>query len=347
MKRHFIITSAVLFAVTLATNFSCSNSPDPVKPVPSTPQVGDVKLGFSAWPGWFPWQVAQEKELFQTNKVSVSLKWFDNYVDSISALNDGKIDANSQTLGDTVSSIAAGKDLVVVLTNDNSTGNDQIIINENIKSVKDLKGKKVAVEAGTVDHFLLVLALKRAGMDIKDVQLVPLETSKAAAAFAAGTVDATAVFAPFTTTALKRPGSRALFSSKDFPGAISDHLVFTRKFVSEHPDKVQAVVDTWFATLNHINSGANKAEDDAIMAKRAGVSMAEYKDYLDGTKIFDAEQNLDAFRPGKDNTYLPTAAVESGKFLFENGLIKTKVDTSKMFDDRFVKAHIEKAKKGV
>jgi NitT/TauT family transport system substrate-binding protein len=339
-----MVTSAILFAFTLSATFGCSNS-EQVKPAVPIPQAGDVKLGFSAWPGWFPWQVAQEKEIFQANKVGVNLKWFDNYVDSIAALNDGKIDGNSQTLGDTVSSIAAGKDLVIVLTNDNSTGNDQIIINEKIKSVKDLKGKKVAVEEGTVDHFLLVLALKRAGMSIKDVQLVPLETSKAAAAFAAGTVDATAVFAPFTTTALKRPGSKALFSSKDFPGAISDHLVFTRKFVSQHPEKVQAIVDTWFDTLHHMNSGRNKAEDDAIMAKRAGVSMAEYNDYLDGTKIFDSEQNIEAFKPGKDNTYLPTAAIESSNFLFENGLIKTKVDTSKMFDDRFVKAHVEKTRK--
>jgi NitT/TauT family transport system substrate-binding protein len=343
MKRSFVITSALLFTLSLSTTFGCSNNaPDSVKPAAPTPQASDVKLGFSAWPGWFPWQVAQEKELFQSNKIGVNLKWFDSYVDSISALNDGKIDANSQTLGDTVSSIAAGKDLVVVLTNDNSTGNDQIIINEKIKSIKELKGKKVAVEEGTVDHFLLALALNKAGMTIKDVQLVPLETSKAAAAFAAGTVDATAVFAPFTTTALKRPGSRVLFSSKDFPGAISDHLVFTRKFVSEHPEKVQAVVDTWFDTLKHIGLGMNKAEADTIMAKRAGVSMAEYKDYLDGTKIFDVEQNLEAFKPGKDNTYLNIAAVESGKFLFENGLIKTKVDTSKMFDDRFIKAHAAK-----
>jgi NitT/TauT family transport system substrate-binding protein len=72
-------------------------------------------------------------------------------------------------------------------------------------------GKKVAAEQGTVDHFLLVLALKRVGMTMKDIQFMPLETSKAAAAFAAGKVDAAAVYAPFTTTALKRPGSRELW----------------------------------------------------------------------------------------------------------------------------------------
>jgi NitT/TauT family transport system substrate-binding protein len=341
MNRRSILTSSLLFLLSFSTIAGCSNSNTPTKSVP-TPQATDVKLGFSAWPGWFPWQVAQEKEIFASSKIGVSLKWFDNYADSITALNDGTIDANSQTLADTITSIANGKDLVVVLTNDNSTGNDKIIISEQLKSAKDLKGKKVAAEEGTVDHFLLVQALKNVGMTMKDIQFVPMETSKAADAFVAGQVDAVAVFAPFTTKALKRPGSRELFSSKDFPGSISDHLVFTRKFVNEHPEKVQAVVDSWFATLKHISLNMNKQAAEAIMAKRAGVSIAEYQEYGDGTKIFDVEAGLEAFKPGKDNTSLPQAAIATNKFLFENKLIKTQVDVSKIFDDRFVKAYAAK-----
>ncbi|AFY96440.1 ABC transporter substrate-binding protein [Chamaesiphon minutus] len=344
MKRRSILISSSIFLLSLVVTVGCNNSPTSQPKATVSPQPGDVKLGFSAWPGWFPWQVAQEKEIFGRSKVGVNLKWFDSYVDSITALNNGSIDANSQTLADTISSIASGNDLVVVLTNDNSTGNDKIIISEQIKSVKDLKGKKVAAEEGTVDHFLLVQALKRVNMTMKDIQFVPLETSKAADAFVAGQVDAAAVFAPFTTKALKRPGSRELFSSKDFPGSISDHLVFTRKFVKEHPDKVQAVVDSWFATLGHINRGLYRDEADQIMAKRAGVSMAEYKDYLDGTKIFSLEDNLEAFKPGTDTTSLPRAAAEANKFLFENKLIKTQVDVSKIFDDRFVKAYAAKTR---
>ncbi len=344
MKRRSLIATAILFSISLSTIVGCSN-PSSERNSSLTPKASDLKLGFSAWPGWFPWQVTQDKGLFQKNKLGVDLKWFDSYVDSITALNTGNLDANSQTLMDTISSIATGKDLVIVLTNDNSTGNDKIITSDKIKSVKDLKGKKIATEEGTVDHFLLVLALKRVGMTMKDIKLVPLEASKAAAAFAAGKVDAAAVYAPFTTTALKRPGSRELFSSKDFRGAISDHLVFTRKFVTEHPEQVQATVDSWFETLNYIDSN-KKNKDDAklIMAKRAGVSGLEYEEYLDGTKIFTIDQNVETLKPGRDNSYLPTAAVEASKFLFENGFTKTKVNTSKMFDDRFIKAHLAKVR---
>jgi NitT/TauT family transport system substrate-binding protein len=302
-----------------------------------------VRLGFSAWPGWFPWQVAQDMKIFEKNKVAVDLKWFDGYLESINTLTAGKIDANSQTLNDTISAISGGADQVVVLVNDNSTGNDKIIVREGINSIADLKGKKVAAEEGTVDHFLLLLGIKKAGLKPEDINFVPLETGKAAAAFVGGQVDAVGVFAPFTTQALKRPGSKELFSSKEFPGAIPDHLVFTREFVTKNPTQVQAMVDSWFATLDYIK--ANGAKADEIMAKRAGVSLTEYKEYADGTKIFTVADNLKAFQPGKDRTSLSYAAAEMSQFLVDVGLTKTTPDLSKLFDDRFVKAYAAKTKK--
>jgi NitT/TauT family transport system substrate-binding protein len=78
------------------------------------------------------------------------------------------------------------------------------------------------------------------------------------------------------------------------------------------------------------------------MAKRANVSIPEYREYLDGTKIFSIEHNIETFKPGKDNSYLPTAAAEASKFLFDNGFTKTKVNTNKMFDNRFVNAYLAK-----
>ncbi|EKQ70966.1 ABC transporter, substrate-binding protein, aliphatic sulfonates family [Leptolyngbyaceae cyanobacterium JSC-12] len=350
MKLRLPLASLFLFLITLSLTTSCVNPAVYIKTTTETEaaeaaSVGMevVDLGFSAWPGWFPWQVAKEQGIFQKTNAPVELKWFDGYLESISTLTAGQIDANSQTLGDTVSSVAGGADQVVVLVNDNSTGNDKIIVREGIKTVVDLKGKKVAAEEGTVDHFLLLLGLKKAGLKPEDIQFVPLETGKAASAFAAGQVDACAVFAPFTTQALKRSGSRELFSSKDFPGAISDHLVVTRDFVYKHPEQVQALVDAWFATLEYLKR--NQASAYEIMAKRAGVSVAEYKEYADGTRLFTLEENLKAFQPGNDMTSLLYAADEMSKFLMDVGLAKTKPNTTLLFDDRFVKAYAQKQAK--
>ncbi|MBW4574837.1 MAG: ABC transporter substrate-binding protein [Aphanothece sp. CMT-3BRIN-NPC111] len=340
MKIRRLLSLSAVFLLSLFIAVSCTTSPQNSTSGTSdstASKAATIQVGFSVWPGWLPWQVAQEENLFAANKVNADLKWFDGYLDSINALNAGQLDANTQTLNDTISSVAAGSEQVIVLVNDNSTGNDKIIAREGINNIADIKGKTVAVEEGTVDHFLLLLGLKKAGLTQADIKLQPLETGAAAAAFAAGQVDVVGAFAPFTNKALERPGSKELFSSKDFPGAIPDHLVVTRKLIKERPQDVQALVNTWFATLDFIRANQEKAY--AIMAKRAGVTVEEYKKYDAGTKIFSIEDNLKAFSPGNNMTSLAYAAQEINKFLVEAKLAKQPANISEIFDPQFIKAY--------
>jgi NitT/TauT family transport system substrate-binding protein len=323
-----LLAGAVLAAGMLLSSACSGGNGDP-----------KVRLGFSAWPGWFPWQIAAEKGFFKEAGVSVDLVYFESYLDSINALAAGQLDANCQTLNDTISSVAAGSDQVIVLVNDNSTGNDAIIVSEGINAIADLKGKRIGVEVGVVDHYLLVLGLAKAGLSASDVQLVNLETGAAAAAFAAGQVDAVAVFAPFTTQALSRPGSKVLFSSADFPGAISDHLVVSRKLLKERPEAVQGLVDAWFLTLDWM--ARNPEEALKILSKRAGVSPEEYRAYDAGTTIFTLEQNVRAFEPGNDLTSLPYAAKTIQEFLLENRFIEREIDLERLFDASFVRKRME------
>jgi NitT/TauT family transport system substrate-binding protein len=325
---------AIVVSVTLlAAGAACG------KASPATGTTGTkITLAFSAWPGWFPWQVAEEQGLFKANNVNVELKYFDDYLASLTALSTGNVTANSQTLNDTLISISApgAAKQTIVLVNDNSTGNDRIIAREGIKSVADLKGKTVAVEQGTVDHFLLLLALRKAGLTGNDITVKALPTADAAAAFKAGQVDAVGAFAPFTTTALERPGSTAIATSKDFPGAIPDHLVFDAKFVAAHPTEVQAVVKTWFDTLKWISEHKDAAI--AIMAKRAGVSVADYASYDAGTTIFTKEQNLSAFASGSTSANLDYQAAQISDFLVSTGLAPAKPDLAGLFEPKFVQA---------
>jgi NitT/TauT family transport system substrate-binding protein len=294
----------------------------------------NVRLGYSAWPGWFPWAVTDAKGLFGAANVGVKLQWFDGYLDSINALNAGQLDCNSQTLNDTISSIAGGADLQVVLQNDYSTGNDQIIAAQEINTIADLKGKKVAAEEGTVDHYLLLKVLKDGGLKASDITFVPLETGAAAAAFAAGKVDAAGVYAPFTTQALRRPGSKALTTSKEHPGAISDLLVCRREFVEQNPEVIQKVVNAWFATLKLIKE--DPAATLPILVQRSGVSEAEFKAYDAGTTIQTLAQNQANFKPGTTMTSLPYAAEQISAFLVEVGLAKAKPNISTLLNPTFV-----------
>jgi NitT/TauT family transport system substrate-binding protein len=126
MKKRSLLTACLLFLVVMSLAVSCTNPAVYIKTTTEAEAAAvvnskarTINLGFSAWPGWFPWQVAQEQGIFKTKNTTVNLKWFDGYLESISTLAAGQIDANSQTLGDTLSSVAGGADQVVVLVNDN------------------------------------------------------------------------------------------------------------------------------------------------------------------------------------------------------------------------------------
>jgi NitT/TauT family transport system substrate-binding protein len=149
-------------------------------------------------------------------------------------------------------------------------------------------------------------------------------------------VDAVGVFAPFTTTALGLAGSKAVATSKDFPGAIPDHLVFASSFVKDHPTEVQGVVQTWYDTLAWITANPDKAVD--IMAKRGGVSAADYKTYDAGTTIFTRQQNLDAFAAGSTPANLDYQAGQIGDFLLSTGLADEKPSLDGLLEPKFVAA---------
>jgi NitT/TauT family transport system substrate-binding protein len=299
-----------------------------------------LKVGYSAWPGWFPLAVAEKEGIFEQAGVDVELTYFADYISSLDALVAGSIDVNTQTLNDTIFGVAAGSAQRIFLTNDNSTGNDAIICDAAITKIEDLKGKAIAAEPGVVDHFLLLQGLQDAGMTQDDIEFSGLATDAAAAAFAGGQFDCVGVFAPFTTQALARAGSHVLFSSKDHPGAISDHFVATAKVADEHPEALQKLVNAWYLTLAWIADHPDEAT--AIMAEQAAVSPADYATYAEGTTIFDAAKALDSFgdRAG-DPTSLPEMARRINPFLVEAGLTKQEADLTGLFMPELTQAYVD------
>lgn len=338
MKRRQLVSLCLAFVCSLFFTVGCGSAGDEA----SSGGVGGepIVIGYSNWPGWWPWAIAEEEGLFAANNVNVEMQWFDGYIQSMEALAAGQIDGNCQTLNDTIS--FAGDSVngqVAVLVNDNSAGNDKIIVTEDINSVEDLRGKQVAVEEGVVDDFLLSLALEDAGMSRDDVEIVPLETGAAAAAFAAGQVDAVGAFPPFWLTALEREGSKELVTSADFPGAIPDLLVMSQTIVDERPEDVQAIVNTWFDTLAFMEENPERANE--IMARRAGISAEEVAQLEDGTRMFTIEDNLEAFSEGEGIEHMPAAAVEMADFMVSVGFIPEAPALEPILDDQFVKAYAE------
>ncbi|MDQ3305779.1 MAG: ABC transporter substrate-binding protein [Actinomycetota bacterium] len=298
-----------------------------------------IRLGYSAWPGWFPWSVTEAEGLFEEAGVDVELVFFSDYLSSLDAMAAGQIDANSQTLNDTLVSVSAGSQQRVVLVNDNSAGNDAIIVDESIGSIEELAGRTVAAELGVVDHFLLLQGLESVGLSEEDVDFRGLPTDAAAAAFAAGEVDAVGVFAPFTLQALERPGSRVLFDSADFPGTIPDLLVTSPELVEERPDDVQSLVDAWYATLAHLEAEPEDAR--STMASVAGIPPEEYESLEAGTRLFSAEEALAAFSGETLPEGLRPMAEEINGFLVSSGLAEEPAPLDGLFVDTFTADHLE------
>ncbi len=346
MQRQRFLSTCLAFVFGLVAAVGCAgNAPETSSEPTDTPvasaDAAPLVIGYSNWPGWLPWAVAEEKGLFEANGANVELKWFDGYLASMEALAAGQLDGNSQTLNDTISFAAdAANGEVVVLVNDNSAGNDKVIVAEGINSIEDLKGKTVALEEGVVGDFMLTQALEEAGMSREDITIKNLETGAAAASFASGQVDAVAAWPPFWGIALEREGSKELLSSKEYPGAIPDLLVMSQKAVDEQPEQVQAVVNTWFATLDYI--AKNPDESDKIMADRSGVSVEEYKDFEAGTRIFTLEENLEAFSLGNSMKHMPFASEKMNDFMIDVGFIEAgPEDLGAILNDSFVKAYAE------
>ncbi len=261
-------------------------------------QAAPLKIGYSDWPGWVAWEVAIQKGWFKEAGVDVQFEWFD-YVASMDAYAAGKLDAVTVTNGDALVTGANGAKSVMILINDYSNGNDMIVAKPPYKSLKELKGKKIGVELGFVDHLLLLNGLEKAGMKESDVELVNVPTNETPQVLASGDVDAVGAWQPSSGMALKQvPGSKTIYSSADEPGLIYDVLAVNPSSYSAHRAEWAKVAKVWYRVVDYIYDP--KTQDDAvkIMAARVGVKPAEYKPLLAGTHLLTLAEAKAAYVKG-------------------------------------------------
>jgi NitT/TauT family transport system substrate-binding protein len=281
-------------------------------------QAEPLKIGYSDWPGWVAWEVAIQKGWFKEAGVDVKFDWFE-YVPSMEAFAAGKIDAVCMTNGDALVTGATGAPSKAILINDYSNGNDMVIAQPGIKSLKDLKGKKIGVEIGFVDHLLLLKGLEANGMKESDVELVNVPTAETPKALASGDVSAIAAWQPNSGQALKAvPGSTAVYSSADVPGLIYDVLAVSPASLSARAEDWKKVIQVWNKVAAYINDPATQDDAVKIMAARVNLTPEEYKPFLKGTKILTLTEAKKAFEKGEglDSIYGSGAVVD--KFNVDN-----------------------------
>ncbi len=276
----------VILFVSLTTLFSCKEKKEP------------LKIGYSDWPGWIAWDIAISKGWFKEAGVDVDFSWFE-YVPSMDAFASGNIDAVNMTNGDALVTGATGASNVMILVSDYSNGNDMIVAAPGIETMSDLKGKKIGLEVGFVEHLLLNKGLESVGLSESDVELVNVATHQTAQTLASGEVDAIAAWQPNSGEALKEvSGSKPIYTSANVPGLIYDCLAVSPSSLSERREDWAKVVKVWYRVVDFLADPANKAEALEIMSSRAGVTPNEYAYFMKGVKFLSLNEAKQVFAKG-------------------------------------------------
>ena len=297
-----------------------------------------LKVGYSDWPGWVAWQVAIDKGWLKEAGLDVTFQWFD-YSASMDAFTAGKIDANLMTNGDTlVTGAGGGKGIMVMLT-DYSNGNDMIVGKPGVKSLKDLKGKKIGIEVGLVEHLLLLHGLQEAGMKEKDVKLVNAKTNETPQVLASGQVDAIGAWQPISGEAMKGlAGSKPVYTSAKAPGLIYDVLAVSPTSLKARKDDWMKLIKVWDRVVHYIDDP--KTQDDAvkIMSARVGLTPEAYKPLLKGTKLIDVAEGKKIFKKGKGLTSLYGSSDIANDFNVKNEVYKQAQDVNSYIDPSLTEA---------
>jgi NitT/TauT family transport system substrate-binding protein len=303
-----------------------------------------LKIAYSDWPGWVAWEIGVQKKWFEEEGVDVKFMWFD-YVPSMDAYVGGQADAVCMTNGDALVTGATGKPSVGIIINDYSNGNDMIVAAPGIESLKDLKGKKIGVEIGFVDHLLLLKGLESVGMTETDVELVNTPTNETPQVLKSGAVSAIGAWQPNSGQALKAvAGSKPVYTSADAPGLIYDVLYVSAESLETNREDWAKVVKVWYKIVDFLKDDANFDEALRILAGRVSVKPEEYEAFYRGTHILSLEEALKCWKKGNglDSIYGSSTIVDD--FNVKNDVYKENLDVDKYLDPSLTEAYAKSIK---
>jgi len=175
-------------------------------------------------------------------KMGWSVEWTE-FVAGPPILGKGKIDLGYAGVAPPIFAQSEGVPFVYIANDSALPGSMGIIVPQDspIRTLADLKGKKIAATQKSAGHYLLIRALTQAGLQLKDAQFVDLSPPKAQEAFVRGEVDAWAIGQPFLAQLQETMPVHFLANSD---GLMNDRNFYlaSRSFASDFPDIVKIVM---------------------------------------------------------------------------------------------------------
>ena len=238
--RNLGIGALVVAAATLITTFLAM----PVAQAQSKPEL---RIGYQKSASLFVLQKAQGSLEKRLAPLGFGVKWveFPAGPQLLEGLNVGAVDVGYVGEAPPIFAQAAGAKFIYIGNDPAAPQAEAILVTKDspIKTVADLKGKKVALNKGSNVHYLLVKQLEKHGLKITDIQPIYLAPADGRAAFESKNVDAWVIWDPFQAAAEKATGARVLADGT--PNVVNNYQYYLgeRGFVTKNPKVIEALFE--------------------------------------------------------------------------------------------------------
>ena len=316
--NNFILSFMAGLLMVFSLAGCIQNSPDP------------LQVGFLVWPGYESLYLARDLGYYEDTPIR--LVDYPSASELIRAFRNKNLEAVTLTLYEALIVAETEPDARIVLVLDSSNGADAILAKSEIKTLKEIKGKRIGVESGALGAFILTRALEKVDLTPKDVKIVSLGVSEHEQSFKQGKVDAVITFEP-TRSKLLANGANMIFDSSQIPGEILDVLVVREELLKKQPSAVQDLLDGYFTALNYLKE--NPQDAARRIAPREGVTPQQFLQSLEGLELIDLRENQNIL--GKTDDFSNKKFNRISQFMVENKLLNKPIDPTTLFNKNFVK----------
>jgi NitT/TauT family transport system substrate-binding protein len=280
--------------------------------------------------GEYPAIIAQEKGFFKAQGVDVEITHTRSIQLEAANFSAGKYDGVISSLGSFIILSATNPDIQGVMFVNESTGADVVVAQPQIKTVADLKGKKLGANLGGFSEVFVTEMLKKANLTSDDVNLVKLEASEIPQNLKNNVIQAGHTWQPHLSEAMKS-GGKILFTSKQTPGLILDLIVFRKEIIRDRPEDVRAFLQAWLQAVNYWK--ANIQEGNAIISKVLKIPSNTIS--LEGINLTNLAENQKLFESSNPNSIYKTAKIYAD-FFIRAGNITRLPELESLFNSSFL-----------
>lgn len=268
-----------------------------------------------------PFDIAKQRGEFskkmEKKGYKVVFKEFSDGNSLMQALKAGSVDY--ARTGDTppVSALSTGTKLTYVAASSSKAKGSGILVKKSssISSIEDLKGKKVAYTKGTSSQYMLLAALKKAGLSADDITWVNMDQSSASVAFSKGKVDAWATWDPYTAQAQLTQNAKLVTNGVGITNN-RDYILTTQSYAKKNTEISKYLIKYLQEDMTWANN--NHSELITMMSKSLKVSKSVVKKMVERRTYGISTMN---------NTYAKEEQKIADLF-YEEGLIENKVTVS-------------------